>query len=56
MEKHHSNPQYFKGKKLQRKIFNQFNIKKFKLIKIVLENKNGKKEKKRRRKITKNIK
>jgi hypothetical protein len=28
MEKHRSNPQYFKGKKLQSKIFNQLNIKK----------------------------
>ena len=31
MEKHHSNPQYFKGKKLQRENFNQLNIKKVKL-------------------------
>ena len=26
MGKHRSNPQYFKGKKLQSEIFNQFNI------------------------------
>jgi hypothetical protein len=31
VEKHRGNPQYFKGKKLQSKIFNQFNIKKVKL-------------------------
>jgi hypothetical protein len=36
MEKHRSNPYYFKGKKLQRKIFNQVNIKKLKLTKIIL--------------------
>jgi hypothetical protein len=28
VEKHHSNPQYFKRKKLQSEIFNQLNIKK----------------------------
>jgi hypothetical protein len=37
--KHHSNPQYFKGKKLQSKIFNQLNIKKILLTKIILEEK-----------------
>ena len=45
MGKHRSNPQYFKGKKLQSKIFNQLNIKKVKLIKIIL----GKKTKKKRK-------
>jgi hypothetical protein len=33
VEKYCSNPQYFKGKKLQSKIFNQLNIKKLKLAK-----------------------
>ena len=46
MEKHRSNPQYFKGKKLQSKIFNQFNIKKLKLTKIILGKKTNKKIKK----------
>jgi len=36
MGKHRSNPQYFKGKKLQSKIFNQLNIKKVKSTKIIL--------------------
>jgi hypothetical protein len=40
VEKHRSNPQYFKGKKLQSKIFNQLNIKKLKLTNIILEKKN----------------
>jgi hypothetical protein len=40
--KHHSNPQYFKGKKLQSKIFNQLNIKKILLTKIILEEKKRK--------------
>jgi hypothetical protein len=31
--KHHSNPQYFKGKQLQSEIFNQLNIKKSKIDK-----------------------
>jgi hypothetical protein len=35
MGKHRSNPQYFKEKKLQIKIFNQLNIKKIKLTKII---------------------
>jgi hypothetical protein len=35
VEKNRSNPQYFKGKKLQSKIFNQLNIKKIKLTKII---------------------
>ena len=39
MEKHCSNPQYFKGKKLQNKIFNQLNIKKVKSTKIIKKNK-----------------
>jgi hypothetical protein len=46
VEKHRSNPQYFKGKKLQNKIFNQLNIKKLKLTKIILEKKNKKVTKK----------
>jgi hypothetical protein len=46
VEKHRSNPQYFKGKKLQSKIFNQFNIKKLKLTKIILGKKTNKKRKK----------
>ena len=37
MGKHSNNPQYFKGKKLQSKIFNQLNIKKIKLKKIILK-------------------
>ena len=48
MEKHHSNPQYFK-KKLQRKFFNQLNIKKIKLTKIIFR-------KKKKEKVTKKIK
>jgi hypothetical protein len=44
VEKHRGNPQYFKGKKLQSKIFNQFNIKKVKLTDNFRE-KNKKKEK-----------
>jgi hypothetical protein len=47
VEKHRSNPQYFKGKKLQSKIFNQLNIKKLKLTKIILGKKNKQKKKKR---------
>jgi hypothetical protein len=35
--KRRSNSQYFKGKKLQREIFNQLNIKKVKLTKIILK-------------------
>jgi hypothetical protein len=46
VEKHRSNPQYFKGKKLQSKIFNQFNIKKLKLTKIILGKKTNEKRKK----------
>jgi len=49
--KHRSNPQYFKGKKLQSKIFNQLNIKKVKLIKIILGKKTKKKKKKRKKKV-----
>jgi hypothetical protein len=46
MGKHRSNPQYFKRKKLQSEIFNQFNIKKIKLTNIILgEKKRGKKKK-----------
>ena len=49
MGKHSSNPQYFKGKKLQSEIFNQLNIKKVQLTKIILEKKikKNKSEKKR---------
>ena len=39
MEKHRSNPKYFKGKKLQSKIFNQLNILKVKSTKIFFFNK-----------------
>jgi len=44
VEKHRCNPQYFKGKKLQNEIFNQLNIKKVQLTKIIL----GKKKQKKR--------
>ena len=44
MGKHSNNPQYFKGKKLQSKIFNQLNIKKIKSTKIILEKNKQKKE------------
>jgi hypothetical protein len=44
VEKYCSNPQYFKGKKLQSKIFNQLNIKKLKLAKIILGKKNKEKK------------
>ena len=44
MEKHRGNPQYFKGKKLQSKIFNQFNIKKVKLTDNFREKKQKKRE------------
>jgi hypothetical protein len=43
--KHRSNPQYFKGKKLQSEIFNQLNIKKVKSTKIILKKKNKKRGK-----------
>ena len=56
MEKHHSNPQYFKGKKLQRKFFNQLNIKKLKLTKIILEKKQTKMQKNKKCKKNKVIK
>jgi hypothetical protein len=46
VEKHRSNLQYFKEKKLQSEIFNQLNIKKVKLIKIILGGKMKKKRKK----------
>ena len=45
MRKHRSNPQYFKGKKLQSKIFNQLNIKKVKTTKIIFKKINKKKGK-----------
>ena len=48
--KRRSNSQYFKGKKLQRKIFNQFNIKKLKSTKIILKN-NKKRESWKKRKV-----
>ena len=44
MEKHRSNPQYFKAKQLKRKFFNKLNIKKLKLTKIILEKKTNKKK------------
>jgi hypothetical protein len=46
VEKHRSNPQYFKEKKLQSKIFNQLNIKKLKFTKIILGKKTNKRGKK----------
>jgi len=46
MGKHRSNPQYFKRKKLQSEIFNQFNIKKNKINKHNFgKKKRGKKKK-----------
>ena len=50
MKKHCSNLQYFKEKKLQSEIFNQLNIKKVKLIKIILGEKMKKKQKKSEKK------
>jgi hypothetical protein len=44
VEKHRSNSQYFKGNKLQSKIFNHLNIKKLKLRKMILEKKQIKKK------------
>jgi hypothetical protein len=46
--KHRNNPQYFKGKKLQSEIFNQLNIKKVKLTKIILGEKKRKQKRKKR--------
>jgi hypothetical protein len=46
VRKHRSNPRYFKGKKLQNKIFNQLNIKKVKLTKIKKKYKKKVKKKK----------
>jgi hypothetical protein len=45
VEKYYSNSQYFKEKKLQYEIFNQFNIRKVKMTKIILEKKTKKREK-----------
>jgi hypothetical protein len=45
VKKHRSNSQYFKGKTLQSKIFNQLNIKKVKSTKIILKKINKKKKK-----------
>jgi hypothetical protein len=50
VKKHCSNLQYFKEKKLQSEIFNQLNIKKVKLIKIILGEKMKKKQKKSEKK------
>jgi len=50
VKKHCSNLQYFKEKKLQSEIFNQLNIKKVKLIKIILGEKMKKKVKKSEKK------
>jgi hypothetical protein len=47
VEKHRSNLQYFKEKKSQSEIFNQLNIKKVKLIKIILGEKMKKKSEKK---------
>ena len=49
MEKHRSNPQYFKEKKLQNEIFNHLNIKKVKLTKRILEKKTKKEEKREKK-------
>jgi len=49
VRKHRDKPQYFKGKKLQSKIFNQLNIKKVKLTKIILGKKTKKKKKRGRK-------
>ena len=56
MRKHRSNPQYFKGKKLQNEICNRFNIKKVKLTKIILGKKKTKKTKKKKEKKRKSAK
>jgi len=45
VEKHRSNPQHFKEKKLQSEIFNQLKIKKVKLTKRILKKKTKKEEK-----------
>ena len=55
MKKHCSNLQYFKEKKLQSEIFNQLNIKKVKLIKIILGEKMKKKQKKSEKKTEKKM-
>jgi phosphoribulokinase len=44
VEKHRSNSQYFKRKKLQSKIFNELNIKKSKIEKDNFAKKNKKKK------------
>jgi len=49
VEKHRSNPQYFKEKKLQSEIFNHLNIKKVKLTKRILEKKTKKEEKREKK-------
>jgi hypothetical protein len=54
MEKHCSNLQYFKEKKLQNKIFNQLNIKKVKLTKKNLKKNEKKREKEKKKKCEKN--
>jgi len=56
VRKHRSNPQYFKGKKLQNEICNRFNIKKVKLTKIILGKKKTKKTKKKKEKKRKSAK
>jgi len=55
VKKHCSNLQYFKEKKLQSEIFNQLNIKKVKLIKIILGEKMKKKQKKSEKKTEKKM-
>jgi len=49
--KRRSNSQYFEGKKLQSKIFNQLNIKKVKSTKIIFLKKRGKVGKKDEKKM-----
>jgi hypothetical protein len=56
VRKHRSNPQYFKGKKLQNEICNRFNIKKVKLTKIILGKKKQRKTKKKKEKKRKSAK
>jgi hypothetical protein len=55
VEKYYSNSQYFKEKKLQNEIFNQFNIRKVKMTKIILEKKTKKKVVKNKKTIKKYI-
>jgi hypothetical protein len=54
--KHRNNSQYFKEKELLSEIFNQLNIKKVKLTKIILGKKKEKKKEKRGKYCRKNKK